>query len=491
MEYFHPIPIALSRAMLVLPIIVLTSVTAWSCLSRIRSYHMQRHNILSLIVLAALSAPTPHLLADYPIASHRYLADPSSLVTKDCVYIYCSDDDESPVEGGYAIPDVVCISSSDMKNWTDHGSVFWAEKATTWAKRSWAPAAIERDGKFFLYFGNGGGGIGVVSAPSPIGPFTDPLGKELISHGTPGVQPAQNMWLFDPGVFIDDNGQAYMYFGGNGDDNVRAAKLNRDMISLDGEVIKMHATNFFEAAWGFKRNGIYYVSYSTTPKAQMRIDYMTSDNPTNGFTYRGAVADQPPINNNNNHAAQFEFKGRWYHVCHNRIVAKQAGIPTAFRRNIALEEFSFNDDGSIKKVTFTTNGVAQLGHLNPYVRVEGETFNAQHGIKTEPCSEGGMNLTDLNNGDWVRVVGVDFGAKGAKKFSARVASAGPGGNIELRLGSLDGKLIGTCKVENTGGQQAWKTATCDVSGASGIQDLYLKFTGDDGALFNVDYWKFE
>ena len=82
---------------------------------------------------------TPRLMADYPVASHRYLADPSPLVTKDRVYIYCSDDDASPVQGGYVIPDVVCVSSSDLKNWTDHGEVFRPEKDTTWAKKSWAP----------------------------------------------------------------------------------------------------------------------------------------------------------------------------------------------------------------------------------------------------------------------------------------------------------------------------------------------------------------
>lgn len=451
---------------------------------------IKNSKLLLILILGASSLCLPRAKADYPIASHRYLADPSSLVTKERVYIYCSDDDESPVEGSYNIPDVVCVSSSDMKNWTDHGSVFRASTQTKWAKKTWAPCAIERDGKYFLYFGNGGGNIGVVVSTNPAGPFVDVRGKDLINHNTPGVQPAKNMWLFDPGVFIDDDGQAYIYFGGNGDDNVRCAKLNRDMISLDGDVIKMNATNFFEASWVFKRNGKYYFSYSTTPRAQMRIDYLTGDSPTN-FTYRGIVGDQPPINNNNNHASQFEFNGHWYHVYHNRIVAKQAGIPTGFRRNIAIEEFDFNDDGSIKKVTYTTNGVAQIGHLNPYVRVEGETFNAQSGIETEPCSEGGMNLTDINNGDWVRVVGVDFGNKGAKKFTARVASAGPGGTIELRLGGVDGKLIGTCKVENTGGGQQWKDVSCDVADAKGVQDLYLKFTGGEGSLFNVDFWKFE
>lgn len=432
-----------------------------------------------------------HVLADYPIASHRYLADPSPLVTKDRVYIYCSNDDESPVRGSYNIPNVICVSSSDMKNWTDHGSVFRAEDSTTWAKKTWAPAASERDGKFFLYFGNGGANIGVATAPTPIGPFTDPLGKALITHGTPGVQPARNMWLFDPGVFIDDDGQAYLYFGGNGDDNVRVAKLKRDMITLDGEVIKMNATNFFEAAWVFKRNGLYYFSYSTTPRAQMRIDYLTGDSPTN-FVYRGVVAAQPPLNsNNNNHSAQFEFRGRWYHVYHNRIVAHQAGIPTGFRRNLGIEEFTFNDDGSIQRVTYTTNGVAQIGRVNPYARNEGETFQSQSGVETETCAESGMNLTDLADGDWVKVVGVDFGAQGAKKFTARVASAGPGGSIELRLGSPDGQILGMCKVENTGGAQSWKSVSCDVSGATGVQDLVMKFTGGEGPLLNLDYWQFE
>lgn len=289
-------------------------------------------------------------LADYPIVSNRYLADPASLVTNDRVYVYCSNDDESPVEGGYNIPNVVCISSGDIKNWTDHGIVFDAERDTSWAKKTWAPTAIERDGKFFLYFGNGGGNIGVVSSTSPIGPFQDVVGKPPIEHGTPRVMPARRMWLFDPCVFIDDDGLAYIYFGGNGDDNVRVAKLNRDMVSLDGEVMKMSAPSFFEAAWVYKVGDTYYFSYSTTPRAEMRIDYMTSKNPSEGFTYAGVVADQPPLNNNNNHAAQFKFKDRWYHVYHNRIVANEAGIPTEFRRNIAIEQFDFNDDGTIKKV---------------------------------------------------------------------------------------------------------------------------------------------
>jgi arabinoxylan arabinofuranohydrolase len=446
---------------------------------------------LPLLGLAAIVTFAPLVHADYPIASHRYLADPSPLVTNDRVYVYCSNDDESPVEGSYNIPNVVCVSSSDMKNWTDHGSVFRATDDTTWAKKTWAPAAIERDGKFYLYFGNGGGNIGVVVSDSPIGPFKDPLGKALIDHKTPGVQPAKNMWLFDPAVFLDDDGQAYIYFGGNGDDNVRVAKLQRDMIHLDGEVMQMSAPNFFEAAWMHKKDGKYYFSYSTNPKAGMRIDYMMSDNPATGFKYAGIVAAQPPINSNNNHAAEFKFKDRWYHVYHNRIVAKNAGIPTGFRRNLALEELTYNGDGTIKEIKYTTEGVEQRGSLNPFTRVEGETFHAQSGIKTEPCDGKSLCLTELENGHWVKIVGVDFGNRGAKAFHACVASAKEGGLIEVRLGSPDGKLLGTCKVGNTGGPKDWKSVSCSISGATGIQDLCLVFPGGEGTQMKLDYWQFE
>lgn len=444
-------------------------------------------NIRAVAALTLITSLGSLALADYPIVSNRYLADPTSVVTEDRVYIYCSNDDESPLEGGYNIPNIVCVSSSDMKNWTDHGIVFDAERDTSWAKKTWAPAGMERNGKFYLYFGNGGADIGVAVGDSPIGPFEDVLGKPLITHRTPGVQPAKNMWLFDPGVFIDDDEQAYIYFGGNGDDNVRAAKLKKDMVTIDGDVIKMHAPNFFEAAWVYKIEDTYYFTYSTTPKAEMRIDYMTSKRPTEGFEYAGVVAAQPPLNNNNNHAAGFKLKGKWYHVYHNRIVATEAGIPTGFRRNIALEEFGYDESGSIIPVEYTTNGVEQNGFLNPYHRVEAETFAAQHGIETEPNSPGGMNLTDTNNGDWVKIAGVDFGEQGANNVTLRTKAIARGNEIEMRTKSLTGPLL--TKIEIPASEN-WKSVSNKVSPVTGVHDLYIKFTGSDNSLVKLDWWQF-
>jgi len=281
-----------------------------------------------------------------------------------------------------------------------------------------------------------------------------------------------------------------MYFGGNGDSNVRVIKLNKDMISVDGPAISITAPAFFEASWMHKRNGIYYFSYSSNPRAQMRIDYMMSKSPTTGFTYAGVIAAQPPQNNNNNHQGIFEFKGQWYHSYHNRAVAYKLGIPTEFKRNLAIELLNHKADGTIEQVTYTSDGVAQVGSLNPYERVEAETMSAQQGVKTESSNQGGLAVTNVKNGDWIKIRGVDFGTKGAKKFSASVASIGEQNQIEIRLGSVTGKVIGTLKIPNTGSRENWKEASCKIEGAIGKNDLFLTIKGASTPEINIDYWTF-
>jgi len=429
-------------------------------------------------------------LADYPIVSHRYLADPGALVYNGRVYLYCSNDDDNPKDekGGYNMKSIVCVSSSDLKNWTDHGIVFEVPRDAAWAGNSWAPSPAERDGKIFLYFGNGGNGIGVAVADNPLGPFKDPIGKKLVETNTPGVMPAQNMWLFDPMTFIDDDGQAYMYFGGNGDYNVRVIKLNRDMISLSDSAIHLSALNFFEASWMHKNNGIYYFSYSSNPSAQMRIDYMKSTSPTSGFTYGGVISKQPPHNDNNNHQAIFKFSGMWYQAYHNRIVAKQAKIPPIYKRNLCIDQFKHNADGTIDTMVNTVDGLAQLSYVNPFDRVEAETMNAQYGINTETCQAGGMNICSIENGDWIKIKGVDFG-KGVKSFDASAASVSSGGSFEIRLDSSTGSLLGICVIKNTGGMQNWAVQSCKVNQVKGVHDVYFVFKGGEHILFNFDWWK--
>jgi arabinoxylan arabinofuranohydrolase len=439
-----------------------------------------------VLIFAFLMLTGSKAFADYPIMSHRYLADPGSLVFQGRAYLYNSNDDDNGLDAGYTMHSIVCVSSADMKNWTDHGIVFQVPANAAWANNSWAPQPIERDGTIYLYFGNSASGVGVASSTNPIGGFKDAKGGYLVNASTPGAS-GPNSWIFDPGAFIDDDGQAYLSFGGNGVNNGRIIKLGSDLVSVSGSAVSFSTNNFYEASFLFKRNGIYYLSYSTNPANGLRIDYHTSKSPMTGYTYQGVVAGQPPENENNNHASQFEFNGKWYHAYHNRTVAFQSKTAPTYKRNLALEVLNFEADGKIQEVKFTTDGVPQVGQLDPYVRVEAETMNAQSGIETDTCSEGGMQVTQISNGDWIRVRGVDFGSAGAKSFSARVASTGSGGGIELHLDSLTGTLIATCTIPSTGGAQTWATTECNVTGATGVKDLYLKFTGTG---FGVNYWQF-
>lgn len=438
---------------------------------------------LSLSVLALLLAFTGHARADYPIASHRFLADPAALVHEGRVYLYNSNDDDNPNDG-YEMKSIVCVSSADMKNWTDHGIVFQVPADASWAHHSWAPQPLERDGTIYLYFGNNANGVGVASSKDPAAGFKDAKGSALVDSNTPGAS-GSNIWLFDPGVLLDTDGKAYLAFGGNGENNARLIQLGSDLVSVTGSAMALSPKGFFEAAFLFKRNDVYYFAYSTNSANGLRIDYLKSSSPMSGYTYGGILADQPPENGNNNHASEFEFQGRWYHAYHNRVVAKKAGVPDTYKRNIALEVLDFNADGSIKEVTYTTDGVPQVGTLDPYVRVEAETTNAQSGIETERSSGGGMYVSSIGDGDWIRVRGVDFGSSGAKSFSASVAATGTG-SIEIHTDSATGPVLGKCDVAATGGAQTWATTSCDVTGATGVKDLVFAFKGS----FAFDFWQF-
>jgi beta-galactosidase len=149
-----------------------------------------------------------------------------------------------------------------------------------------------------------------------------------------------------------------------------------------------------------------------------------------------------------------------------------------------------NSNGlSSSSVTVNTTDGPTNEAISAFTQIEAENYNNQTGIQTETCSEGGQNVGYIENGDYVSYSNIDFGS-GAKSFQARVASGTSGGNIELRLDSPTGTLVGTCPVQGTGGWQSWVTKSCNVSGATGVHDLYLKFTGGSGYLFNLNWWKF-
>jgi len=469
-----------------------------------------------------LAAVVP-LLAN-PILSHKYTADPQPIVWNDRLYIYASNDDESIVESeGYVIRAYTLVSTDDMVNWTDHGEVFrvprdWNRGNATSA-RAYAPGAAVKDNMVYLYPCGAGGPVGVVTAPHPEGPFTDVKnGVALVQANT--CSNCGVPWLFDPAVFVDDDGSGYLYYGGgdaNGNpgpgQNMRVIKLNNDMISLPSgaNATTVSAPRSFEAAYMHKRGDTYYFSYvnnwaggDSHPNAA--IMYMTGSSPMGPFTLRGPVLRNPAIGNNNinrsnnNHHGIIEYKGKWYIVYHDRRVGNAIGntngtTVSVNQRNISIDSLVYNTDGTMKEVVVTENGVAQIKNFNPYAVIGATTLNRQSstpttnnqpGIKADSVANEGMILTRISNNNWIRLKGVDFGA-GATKVTARIATKG-NGSIEFRTGSNTGTLVATVNITST--NDAWQNFEANVSNLSGVKDyLYLVFkvTGEPFRLSSYQF----
>ena len=412
------------------------------------------------------------------------------MVYEDTVYLCASHDEDVTVDDFFTMNDWAVFSSKDMVNWTDHGiPLSW--ETFSWAEpnRSWAPHCVERDGKFYFYVPVNDK-IGVAVSDSPTGPFQDAIGAPLLT----------DYRYIDPTVFIDDDGQAYLYFG---NPQLWYVTLNEDMISYSGGVQEVPMTTqsfgerrggptadrpaaYEEGPWFYRRDGRYYLVYPTGELPE-HIAYSTSPSPTGPWTYGGEIMTNESGHAFTNHPGVIDFKGRSYFFYHTQELPGGGG----FKRSIAVEEFTYNPDGSFPTIQKTTEGVTEsVQPLNPYLRVEGETMAWGEGIEVEDCSAGGRNISNIENGDYVKVESVDFGT-GAVSFEASVASDGSGGDIELRVDAADGALLGTCAVAPTGGWQMWTTVSCEVNEVDGVHDLYLVFSGGGGFLFNLDWWQFQ
>lgn len=444
-------------------------------------------------------------VAKNPFISHVFTADPSARVFEGRVYIYASHDPDDQTD--YRMTDYHVFSSDDLVNWQDHG-VALDVADVSWAQYLYAPDAAysEVTGKYYLYFPDSGRGIGVAVSDSPAGPFVDALGEPLVNKATPGVEDVD--WVFDPGVFVDDDGQAYLYFGGglpDTGDNARVIRLNEDMISLmDEAATTIIVPDFFEAAFVHKREGRYYLSYSTTfANHSAEIDYMVSDDPMVGWTHAGTILPNPPQNrSNNNHHSIAQFDDRWLVFYHNRKLAGLGGY-SEYQRSISMDEMTYDDAGNIVEVVPSLEGsVTQVKHLDAFSRIEAELIADQRGIEIEFAEDAGVrvgvNVTDIHTLEWTGYSQVDFG-EGASTFLARVASASAGGTIELYLDGCDlftnlpGTHVGTCTVAPTGGWQTWTDVTCSIQPTEGVHDLYLRYAGPEGEemLFNFDFFVFE
>lgn len=293
-----------------------------------------------------------------PFITHMYTADPSARVFNDTLYIYPSHDQDTAT--WFSMVDWHVFSTTDMKNWKDHG-VALSLKDIKWAKRyAWAPDCAFYNGKYYFYYPTDQDYIGVAVGQRPYGPFHDPIGKPLITRQTPGV--VNNRDLIDPCIFIDDDNTPYLIFGQN---DVNIVKLNKDMVSFSDSVRVIKGTDhFFEAVWMHKYNGKYYISYS----GKDQILYGIGDSPYGPFTYKGVILEK--VNSYTNHHSIVNYKGTWYLFYHNSNLyfskhrnengSKGWEGIHPFRRSICVDYLYYNADGTIRQVMPTKTGVKKL-----------------------------------------------------------------------------------------------------------------------------------
>ena len=505
---------------------------------------MKSRKILILAALCQVLTAT----AQNPFVQTWFTSDPAPLVVGDRLYVYTGHDEDGA--DFFWMQEWRVYSTADMVNWTDHGSPL-ALESFSWADdRAWASQCIERDGKFYWYVCahsklSKGMAIGVAVSDSPTGPFRDALGKPLFENGS---------WdHIDPTVMIDDDGQAWLMWG---NPRVYYLKLNRDMISYSGELGMLEMTeeafgspamnkrekgkkykdSYVEGPWLMKKpnlsqkvgnsktsskrktagktyqaplpsggdGGGYYLLYAAGGVPE-HISYSTAPSPAGPWTYAGEIMPLSDTNSFTNHCGVADFKGHSYFFYHTGKLPGGGG----FGRSVAVEEFKYNSDGSFPTILPTDEGVKPVGTFCPYRRVEAETMAFSKGVKTEQNDQVGVYVTDIHNGDYIKLQNVAFGKKCPRTFKARVASGLRGGQIEIRLDSLKGRLLGTVDVPGTGGWEQWQTVNLDLNYSTikdlnapsrtmagldlpATADLYLVFKGRKGPkLFNFDWWEMQ
>jgi len=301
----------------------------------------------------------PRVSGQNPLFTDAFTADPAITVIGNKVYAYVGQDKAS-VGGWFNMPNWLCYSTTDMKNWTAHGPVLAAKDFVNANSGSaWAAQVVEKDGKYYYYVTldrREGHFITVAVSDSPMGPFKEALpGKPLITDvmTTDSHRPNADI---DPTIFIDDDGTPWLAWG-NGD--CYMVKLKRNMVEIDGPIIKVPYRNYSEGPWLFKRGNLYYNVYAAdAPGVQAeQICYSTAKEITGPWTYGGFITG-PAKHGFTIHPSVVEFKKQWYFFYHDGSYTLDGTPGGDCRRQVCVEYLYFNQDGSIKPITLTTEGVS-------------------------------------------------------------------------------------------------------------------------------------
>ncbi len=444
-----------------------------------------KHSLLTGITMAL----SGQLLAQNPIIRNQFSADPSARVFGDKVFVFPSHDilasEGKGRIGWFCMEDYHVFSSSDLTNWTDHGVVVTQNKIP-WVRPDsysmWAPDCIERNGKYYFYFPTSpkdtaiygrGFTVGVAIADKPEGPYT------------PEATPIKGVRGIDPNVFIDKDGQAYLYWSAG---NIYAAKLKANMLELDSKVDTLGvlpAKGLKEGPYMFERKGIYYLTYPHVENKIERLEYAIADNPLGPFKFTGVIMDESESGCWTNHHSVIQFKDQWYLFYHNKDYSPRFDKA----RSIRADSLFFNTDGTIRKVIPTLRGI---GIMDAKKEIQIDRYSA---ISKEGTA---IDFIDTTNrflgwktilskpGAWIQYNTVEFGKKPMISVTVNAVSEN-GCTLEIRTTSLDGPVLATISVPKSTG---WKLTSAAVQKfQKGIQHLFIILKEGNEAA--VDWIRFD
>lgn len=395
------------------------------------------------------------------------------------LYLYGSMD----ISGseGYCCTRYKVFSTDDPKleKWTDHGVSFSNDAGDNMTHMPgaalYAPDAIERDGKYYLYMCGPGAYEGVSVSDRPQGPFGS--AKPVAHADGDGI---------DPAVFIDDDGQAYYLWG---QFSLRGAKLGPDMKTLDEDsivtgILTEQQHGFHEGASMRKRNGIYYIVYTDISRGRATcMSYATSSKPLGPYKKGGVIIDNIYCDPEtwNNHGSIEEFKGQWYVFYHRSSQNRKTC------RRVCAEPIFFDENGNIAEVAMTSQGasppIQAYGAIDATVacRLKGNAY-------IEPCAPYGEILTRCGGGnwtaDWAEYRYIDFGAPEGDTLQFRIRARGCG-RISV-MSESDGKsfIAGNCDIAS----DDFSYFKAQIRRIDGVRPLWLLF---DGRNMSVDSFGFE
>lgn len=410
---------------------------------------MKRFFPLALIA-ACLSAAAQNPICPMGI----YIADPSSRVAPDGrLYIYGSCDESVDY---YCSDTYHVLSSADLREWTFHPRSF------QWDQQIYAPDVMLKDGVYNLYFETPDGNEYVATSDRPEGPFSDAVHID-------GPQ------QIDPGVFVDDDGQAYYFWG---QFSGKGAKMNPDMKTLDWStyrdgIVTEAEHGFHEGSYVVKRGEYYYYIYADISRNHRPtcIGYSMSKSPLGPYEYKGIIIDNAGCDPEvwNNHGSIVEFEGRWYVLYHRSTHA------SVTMRKACIEPITFNEDGTIDEVVMTSQGAA--GPLDAFRKIDAARACALSGNVRVALDDGRKDrevlsaFSDADSAEWRYI---DFG-RGAKRVFLSIKSP-CGGRVAVYA---DDTLVGELKVPACAD---WTTLRKRIRRTRGVHAVRLVFesAGQEG-----------